>query len=111
MKRLMIDDMRSFARTMSEDVAYARSSGAGIKAIRDDGPWDEVWFDHDLGGEDTIYPVVLWLLENAFYGQIAPIGECVIITANPVGRQMLEESLRKYWKVRHEYDENGSVRV
>jgi len=94
-KRLVIDDVRimRFAAT------YARTAAAAICAIRDGGPWDEVWWDHDLGGEDTVHPVMLWVLEAAFYGAVPQLGTCVVHTDNPVGRDMLTQQLSKHYPV------------
>lgn len=84
---------------MNFDCTYARTSQEAIEAIRDDGPWDETWFDHDLGGDDTISPVVSWIMEAAFYGDPPPLGRCVIHTDNPVGRAMLKQQLSKHYDV------------
>lgn len=95
MKRLVIDDVR----IMNFDCTYARNSEEGIADLFE--PWDEVWFDHDLGGDDTIYPVILYIMETAFYGRILPLGKVVIHTDNPVGRAMIEQQLGRYYKVVH----------
>lgn len=31
------------------------------------GPVDEMSLDHDLGGEDTTRPIVIWMIENDFW--------------------------------------------
>ena len=47
--------------------------------------------DHDLGGDDTTRPVVLWCCENNFWP-----GKVVVHTANPVGREWLEGMIERY---------------
>lgn len=47
--------------------------------------------DHDLGGDDTTRPIVLWCCENDFW----PV-EVKIHTANPVGRDWLQGMIERY---------------
>jgi hypothetical protein len=51
----------------------------------------EMSLDHDLGGDDTTRPIVLWCCENDFW----PV-EVRIHTANPVGRDWLEGMIERY---------------
>jgi beta-phosphoglucomutase-like phosphatase (HAD superfamily) len=99
MDTLVIDDVRNF----KFPAEYARTSAEGLAALRRDPTkqWQEVWFDHDLGGDDTIYPVVHFIEECAFYGQPIPISLCVVHTANPVGRRMIEAALSRVYTVQH----------
>ena len=51
---------------------WARTAPEAIEALKDLMGWDEVWLDHDLGGqvfvdsrrEDTGYEVVRWIIAN-----------------------------------------------
>jgi len=47
--------------------------------------------DHDLGGEDTSRPIVLWMIENDFW----PV-EVKVHSANPVGIEWLEGMIERY---------------
>ncbi|WP_348537983.1 cyclic-phosphate processing receiver domain-containing protein [Nocardia brasiliensis] len=47
--------------------------------------------DHDLGGDDTTRPVMLWMCENDWWPT-----ELYLHTANPVGRDYLEGMARRY---------------
>lgn len=47
--------------------------------------------DHDLGGEDTTRPIVLWCCGSNWW----PI-EVVVHSANPVGREWLEGMIERY---------------
>ena len=47
--------------------------------------------DHDLGGDDTTRPIVLWCCENDFW----PV-EVTVHSANPVGVEWLEGMIKRY---------------
>lgn len=47
--------------------------------------------DHDLGGDDTTRPIVLWMCENDFW----PV-EVRVHSANPVGVEWLEGMIERY---------------
>ena len=84
---LVIDDIRTY-----EGVVHARTSAEGIKMLVDY-KWDYVLLDHDLGGDDTIKPVVHWLkAESASNPWANPY--LLLITANPVGMQWIADTLR-----------------
>lgn len=52
---------------------------------------DVVSLDHDLGGDDTTRPVVLWMCENDYW----PV-KTVVHSSNPVGREWLEGMIERY---------------
>lgn len=52
---------------------------------------DTISLDHDLGGDDTTRPVVLWMCENNFWPLTVRVH-----TANPVGREWLEGMVNRY---------------
>ncbi|MEV6643273.1 cyclic-phosphate processing receiver domain-containing protein [Amycolatopsis sp. NPDC051371] len=54
------------------------------------GDFAAISLDHDLGGDDTTRPVVLWLCEN---DRCPP--EVRVHTANPVGREWLTGMARR----------------
>lgn len=47
--------------------------------------------DHDLGGDDTTRPIVLWMCENEFWP-----AKVVVHSANPVGIDWLEGMIERY---------------
>lgn len=47
--------------------------------------------DHDLGGDDTTRPVVLWMAENNVWPD-----KVYVHTANPVGREWLVGMINRY---------------
>lgn len=54
-------------------------------------PLDSISFDHDLGGDDTTRPVVLWLIENNVH-----FDNYLVHSANPVGVEWLEGMIERY---------------
>lgn len=89
---IIIDDLRSFKEEhRAKGDVYLRSSEAAIEFLSalGDTRIETLWLDYDLGGDDTIRPVVKWLLD-----QDMEIGEVYIHTSNPVGRVWIHGSLR-----------------
>ncbi|MEU2620331.1 cyclic-phosphate processing receiver domain-containing protein [Streptomyces sp. NPDC007157] len=82
---LGIDDLRPLPWT----TRIARSSGEGVKLLQEhrDSLIDELWLDHDLGGDDSILPVVTLLEEAAFSGRPFRIGTVYVHSANPHWRR------------------------
>ncbi|MFI1408349.1 cyclic-phosphate processing receiver domain-containing protein [Streptomyces sp. NPDC020707] len=57
---------------------------------------DELWLDHDLGGDDSIMPVVTLLEEAGFQGVPFQIGTVYVHSANPIGAETVVRSL-SHW--------------
>lgn len=95
MKALLIDDLRSplpdFAR--EHDFAIVRTSQEALDLLSTHPVFDAVFFDHDLGGDDTTRRVATFLREQDFLGQKVQVGEYYIHTANPVGGKWLTMEL------------------
>lgn len=105
MKKLWIDDIRlppegwDWAKTSKEALAMVRTR-----------EYDEISFDHDLGGEDTSYPVVVALEDGSKFGYYETPIKWHIHSMNPVGRDRLKEGLRqcdKYWEELRLFREKG----
>jgi hypothetical protein len=90
--RLWIDDLRPapdgwlVARSSSEAIAVLGQFKDHPDAL------NEVSFDHDLGGDDTSRRVMTWMVEN----DVWPTEMVFVHTANPVGRQWLLGTARRY---------------
>lgn len=65
-----------------EIIKYVVGDGSGIELVS---------LDHDLGGDDTTRPIVLWFCENDFW----PV-KTVVHSANPVGVEWLEGMIERY---------------
>ena len=95
--RVLVDDVRSFldARPC---VVYRSSVDAviGLRGLAGAGVVvDELWLDHDLGGGDTIRPVLALLDELDHAGWRLAVTRAVIITSNPVGGNVIRRALTR----------------
>jgi hypothetical protein len=52
---------------------------------------EAISLDHDLGGEDTTRPIVLWMIENDVWPE-----KINVHSANPVGVEWLEGMIERY---------------
>ncbi|MFJ6381207.1 cyclic-phosphate processing receiver domain-containing protein [Kitasatospora sp. NPDC092039] len=91
---LGIDDLRPLPRA----TRIARTSREGVRLLQEhrDGFIDELWLDHDLGGDDSILPVVTLMEEAAFDGRPFRIGTVFVHSANPVGAETVVRSLTRW---------------
>jgi hypothetical protein len=96
---ILVDDLRSFVD--GRDAEVARSSAAGVQLLDRyrDRRLDELWLDHDLGLDDTIWPVVEVLERAAFEGCPFDIGVINVHSANPAGAAKISQVLR-HWGYR-----------
>ena len=65
MRRLLIDDERNI-----DADRVARDFDDGIIALKDEGPWDLLYLDHDFGDPDPAkngYGILCWLEEHTEY--------------------------------------------
>lgn len=97
---LVVDDERDIRRDLvpsGTDVVVCRSSSEAISSIREISdshrPVEQIWFDHDLGGDDTIMPFVHEIVELHQRGLLPPVGQFVVHTSNPVGAELLMKIL------------------
>jgi hypothetical protein len=87
MLRVLVDDVRRF----DDDrpcITYRNIADAliGLREMAQAGTVvDELWLDHDLGGADTIRPVLSLLGELDHFGHRLNVGKAFIITSNPSG--------------------------
>ncbi|GAA4634528.1 hypothetical protein GCM10023196_076360 [Actinoallomurus vinaceus] len=91
---LGIDDLRALPRATQ----IARTSRDGILLLEEhrNHEIDELWLDHDLGGDDNIMPVVALLEEAAFDGHPFSIGMIFVHSANPSGAETIVRVLRRW---------------
>lgn len=86
-KNLWVDDIRE----PPTGWAWAKTSSQALTMIEEYGPYDTISFDHDLGGDDTTRPIVLWMSEHDRW----PF-RVRVHTANPVGREWLTGMIGRY---------------
>jgi hypothetical protein len=63
---ILIDDLRSFVDGRSAEVARTSAAGMALLDRYRDRQLDQLWLDHDLGEDETIWPVVEMLERAAF---------------------------------------------
>ncbi|MGW0434069.1 cyclic-phosphate processing receiver domain-containing protein [Micromonospora sp. NPDC003197] len=106
---VLIDDLRSFVDGRNAEVARSSAAGVALLVRLRDERLDELWLDHDLGGDDTIGPVIEVLERTAFEGHPFDIGIVHVHSANPVGAGKMAQALRRWgYRVRIE---SGSAAV
>lgn len=89
MKTLLIDDVRNI-----EADKVARTFAEGIEAL-ENGPWDVLYLDHDLGEKDGNdgTGIMNWLEEFPEYKP----GRIEIVSSNPVGRERMQKIINKIY--------------
>jgi hypothetical protein len=94
---LLIDDLRDFLVPDTDaEITIARTSQQALDILAQRNDWDELWLDHDLGGDDTIMVVVDYLSEKAFLDEPVNVDMVFIHTSNPVGRKQMKLTLDRY---------------
>jgi len=102
MKKLFIDDIRRpedvYNYPNSVGWVVARSYDETIRLIETHGIPEIISFDHDLGTEKTGYDIAKYLIDKIFIDQLAlPDNFTYFIhSANPVGRQNIQQLLDRY---------------
>lgn len=90
--KIWVDDIR----TPPDGWLWCLTSEHAISVLKTVSQWhtnpiEIMSLDHDLGGDDTTRPIVLWCCENDFW----PVA-VVVHSANPVGREWLEGMIERY---------------
>lgn len=93
---MLIDDLRSFIDGRTAQVARTSAAGVELLSRYRDLRLDELWLDHDLGQDDTIWPVVEVLERAAFEERPFDIGVIIIHSANPTGAAKIAQVLRRW---------------
>ena len=92
---VLVDDLRSFRD--GRPARVFRTSAAALGFLRAlDQRIEELWLDHDLGGDDSIRPVTLHLEEQAFLGTPVDVGIVHVHSANAPAAGSVLQGLRRY---------------
>ena len=90
--RIWVDDLReppvrysAWAKTSAHAIGMLRTAQIAKVDI------DTISLDHDLGGDDTTRPVVLYMIENNIWPK-----QIFVHTANPVGQDWLVSMIERY---------------
>lgn len=103
--RMVIDDERRFREpALERRVEHFTTSGAGfrriMRAIEQGEVIEELWLDHDLGGDDTTRDIVTMMVEDAvIFDRPWPIDHVFVHSSNSVGADWIEETLKPYYNV------------
>ena len=79
---VLVDDLRGFKDERPALVACSSRKAIELLEGLGDRRVDHLWLDHDLGGEDTIQPVIDLLVRLARTGSPLDVGLVHIHTAN-----------------------------
>lgn len=102
MKILVIDDLRNPLEWMKNDndIVIARTSDDAMEILQGETAFDQIYFDHDLGGDDTTRPAALYLEELAYFGNAYPVGEVIVHTSNSTGGDWIVRGLKDHYNVK-----------
>lgn len=96
MTNLLIDDLRNFVKEPKNLIVCRNSEAALAELRKENSAFTSIWLDHDLGGEDTINPVVDYLCERSTWNNPVDVLTIYVHTSNPVGGDQMMRSLAKY---------------
>jgi len=96
---VLVDDLRSFVDGRRAEVARTSAAGVDLLDRYRGRRLDELWLDHDLGKDDTIWTVVEVLERAAFENRPFDIGVINVHSANPAGAAKIAQVLR-HWGYR-----------
>jgi hypothetical protein len=91
---VLVDDVRGFKD--GRPALIARSSQEALNLLEELGTTriDDLWLDHDLIGDDTIRPVVEWMVHVARAGSPLKVGLVHVHTANVGAGRWMDLELR-----------------
>lgn len=92
---VLIDDVRSFRD--ARPCLVARSSQAGVAVLDQlrDQRIDDLWLDHDLVGDDDIWPVIRLLEEAAEAGRPFDISRLHVHASRSLPAHQMKVALRR----------------
>ena len=98
---LVIDDQRIFKDREGAEIVHETTSDEGFITLVMEGPWDEVWLDHDLGMESSQngYEMVMDVVEGLVDSAPLEIGRVYVHSMNPVGADRMVAALRPFFDV------------
>jgi hypothetical protein len=97
---VLIDDVRWFRD--ARPCLMARSSASGVALLRSlvGEPIEQLWLDHDLGGDDTVMPVI-----DLLCAEHLDVAVIFIHSFNPKGAVVMRQRLAAAgYRVEHSYD-------
>lgn len=103
--KLFVDDFRT---EYSVNWIQARTYKDAI-TILETGKVTHLSLDHDLGTKKTGYDILLWLEKKAAGGDFSCVPKSIRIhSANPVGRQKMEQAIKSIKELREKGELYGN---
>ena len=92
---VLVDDVRSFRD--ARPCRVARTSAEGVEVLQSlrGEHIDDLWLDHDLTGDDTIWPVVRLLEDLSLAGEPLDVGTVHVHASRPGAAHQMLVSLRR----------------
>ena len=106
--KLFLDDLRGpldIGLSVHEMrmLSIARNSEEAKSMVVSQGCPSHIYFDHDLGGDDTSMRFIDWLIDyDMQHDVITPVFSYTVHSANPVGRDNIIGKLDHYLKWKRE---------
>lgn len=93
--RLFLDDER-FPAEKAENIVICRSSLEASLCVLTNGLPQHIFFDHDLGGNDTSMKFIVWLIEYLLDNDLfLPEGFTFSVhSMNPVGAENIQQTMQ-----------------
>ena len=89
-RRLVIDDVRVFKPVEGMETVHCLKAEEGLEQLYDNGPWDQVWLDHDLGWDHIsgtyLVEMILWMKDDGIEPEV---DQWFVHSANMVSGDMM----------------------
>jgi hypothetical protein len=92
---VLVDDVRGFRDERPARIARSSQEALDLLAQVGDRRIDHLWLDHDLVGDDTIRPVVEFLVQRARGGAPLNVGQIHVHTARVAAGIRMCDDLRE----------------
>jgi hypothetical protein len=94
---LLIDDIREFAHIPRNEYTLAKTVEVGLEVLKSEEKCSEVWLDHDMGFNSTIWPVVDYMVHRARSNSPLDIDTIFVHSANPYGARTMITALSQWY--------------
>lgn len=97
LRRLIIDDVRVFLEKEGYETVTRLTAYEGLDSLYEEGPWDEVWLDHDLGWDNvTGTYVVDYILQMKRKGITPGVRQWYVHSANMLRGDIMYDNLKRH---------------
>jgi hypothetical protein len=98
---LVIDDMKLYGTHYCDSILqYAHSSKTAIDILQTDfSLMNEIWMNYNLKNNDTVQPVIDFLLDMAYNKKVNHITAIRILTNDPLNYSKIAAALNPYFYI------------